>query len=112
GEVVEGSKVTALLFSDYGRFRVLNRQCGLLLCMGITQREVKYAARQSSDALEQELRDAGIYPVTDFERILRAGSGCLRFPRVQQRPGFRARVVLGALRVVYWVRGSRRGPCG
>jgi DNA-directed RNA polymerase subunit RPC12/RpoP len=68
GELVEGSKVTALMFSDYGRFTVLKRQCGLLLCMGITQREVKYAAKHSAGALEQELRDAGVYPVTDFAR--------------------------------------------
>lgn len=68
GELVEGSKITALLFSEYGRFKVLKRQCGLLLCMGITQREAKYAAKQSSDALERKLREAGVYPVTDFAR--------------------------------------------
>jgi hypothetical protein len=68
GEIVEGSKITALLFSDYGRFTVLNRQCGLLLCMGITQREMKYAAKQPPGALERKLREADVYPVTDFER--------------------------------------------
>ncbi len=68
GELVEGSRVTALLFSDYGRFPVLKRSCGLLLCMGITQREVKYAAKHSSRALEQKLREAGVYPLTDFAR--------------------------------------------
>jgi hypothetical protein len=68
GELVEGSKLTALLFSDYGRFTVLGRQCGLLLCIGITQREAKYAAKQPAGALERKLRDEGVYPVTDFER--------------------------------------------
>ena len=68
GELVEGSKVTALLFSDYGRFTVRKRWCGLLLCMGITQREAKYAAKNSSSALQQELCDAGVYPLTDFAR--------------------------------------------
>ncbi len=68
GELVEGSKVTALLFCDYGRFTVLDRQCGLLLCVGITQREAKYAARQPAVTLEQKLREADIYPVTDFTR--------------------------------------------
>jgi hypothetical protein len=60
--------VTALLFSDYGRFSVLKQACGLLLAMGITQREVKYAANQSSSALEEKLREAGVYPLTDFGR--------------------------------------------
>jgi hypothetical protein len=68
GEMVEGSKITALLFSDYGRFTVLKRECGLLLCMGITQREMKFAAKQPPGTLEKKLRDAEIYPVTDFER--------------------------------------------
>jgi hypothetical protein len=68
GELVEGSELTALLFSDYGRVTVLSRQCGLLLCMGITQREAKFAAKQSAGALEKKLRDEGVYPVTDFAR--------------------------------------------
>jgi hypothetical protein len=68
GELVEGSELTALVFSDYGRFTVLGRQCGLLLCMGITQREAKFAAKQSAGALEKKLRDEGVYPVTDFAR--------------------------------------------
>jgi hypothetical protein len=67
GGLVEGSKVTALLFSDYGRFTVLGRSCGLLLCIGITMREFKYHAKQPG-ALERKLREAGVYPVTDFER--------------------------------------------
>ena len=67
GEVVEGSKVTALLFSDYGQFKVLGRSCGLLLCIGITMREFKYNAKQPG-ALERKLREAGVYPVTDFGR--------------------------------------------
>jgi Suppressor of fused protein (SUFU) len=68
GELVEGSRVTALLFSDYGRFTVLDRQCGLLLCIGITKREAKYAAKEPPGTLERKLRDAGVYPVTDFAR--------------------------------------------
>jgi hypothetical protein len=68
GELVEGSKVSALLFSDYGRFTVLDRQCGLLLCIGITKREASYAAKQAPGSLERKLRDAGVYPVTDFAR--------------------------------------------
>jgi hypothetical protein len=68
GELVEGSKVTALLFSDYGRFTVRKRRCGLLLCIGITQREAKLAAKNSSGALERELRESGVYPLTDFAR--------------------------------------------
>jgi hypothetical protein len=68
GEIVEGSRITALLFSNYGQFTVLNRQCGLLLCMGITQREMKYAAKQPPGSLEQSLRQAEVYPLTDFGR--------------------------------------------
>jgi hypothetical protein len=67
GDLVEGSKVTALLFSDYGRFTVLGRPCGLLLCIGITMREFKYNAKHPG-ALERKLREEGVYPVTDFER--------------------------------------------
>ena len=68
GKLVEGSDLTALLFSDYGRFTVLGRKCGLLLCVGITQREAKYAAEHGSSKLEHQLREAAVYPVTDFER--------------------------------------------
>jgi hypothetical protein len=68
GELVEGSKVTALLFCNYGRFTVLDRKCGLLLCIGITKRETKYAANEPPGALEEALREAGVYPVTDFAR--------------------------------------------
>jgi hypothetical protein len=68
GELVDGSRVTALLFSDYGRFSVLKRTCGLLLAMGITQREAKYAANHSSSELEEKLREAEVYPVTDLAR--------------------------------------------
>jgi hypothetical protein len=67
GEIVEGSEITALLFSDYGRFTVFKRDCGLLLCIGITQREMKYASKHPG-TLEEKLREAGVYPVTDFER--------------------------------------------
>jgi hypothetical protein len=68
GELVEGSRITALLFSDYGRFPVLKRSCALLLAMGITQREMKFAKNESARALERELREAGVYPLTDFAR--------------------------------------------
>jgi hypothetical protein len=68
GELVEGSKVTALLFSDYGRFTVRNRQCGLLLCIGITKREAKFAAKESGASLERQLRKSEVYPITDFGR--------------------------------------------
>jgi hypothetical protein len=68
GELVEGSSLTALLFSDYGRFTVLDRPCGLLLCMGITRREAKYKAKQPPGTLERRLRESGVYPVTDFAR--------------------------------------------
>jgi hypothetical protein len=67
GDLVEGSKITGLLFCDYGRFTVLDRQCGLLLCIGITMREFKYNAKHPG-ALERKLGEAGVYPVTDFER--------------------------------------------
>ncbi len=64
----EGSEVSALLFSAYGRFRVLERECGLLLCVGITEPECEYASQQAPGALEGKLREGGAYPVTDFAR--------------------------------------------
>ena len=77
GETPEGSTITWLLFSEYARFRVRDRACGLLLCIGITEPEMRLCHRRAgflwlgkgSARLQRMLRGSGVYPVTDFFRI-------------------------------------------
>lgn len=64
----ENSTTAALLFSNYGTFKVRKRKAGLLLCMGITADELKLCRAGKRDRVEQALKAAKVYPFTDLYR--------------------------------------------
>jgi hypothetical protein len=69
GDVPKGSKIAALLFSDYARFKVHRRKAGLLLAIGITGSELEYVQkRRPAASLVKKLKEAGAWPVTVFGR--------------------------------------------
>jgi Suppressor of fused protein (SUFU) len=64
----EGSTITAFLFLKYAAFKVLERDAGLLLCIGITQDELDVCQEQGSSMIEHRLKEGGVYPYTDLTR--------------------------------------------
>jgi hypothetical protein len=69
GEVMpEGSTIVALMFLEYARFKVQERDAGLLLCIGITQEELDVKVEQDSSVVEQRLKERAVYPYTDLNR--------------------------------------------
>lgn len=66
--VPEGSTIDALLFLEYARFPVLDRDCGLLLCLGITSDELARCRAGHTPEVEAALKRHSIYPYTDLYR--------------------------------------------
>jgi len=66
--VPEGSTIDALLFLEYARFSVLDRDCGLLLCIGITADELAACREGNTSRVESALKKHKIYPYTDLYR--------------------------------------------
>jgi hypothetical protein len=66
--VPDDSTIVALLFDNYAEFDVQGKPAGLLLCLGITAKELKACRADGSEAVVQRLRDAGVYPFTDLYR--------------------------------------------
>ena len=66
--VPPGSTITAFLFLEFAAFRVLGRNSGLLLCIGITQDELDVSFDQGSSVIEHELKEHLVYPYTDWVR--------------------------------------------
>jgi hypothetical protein len=64
----KGSTIAALLFDDYATFDVRGELSGLLLCFGITARELKDCRNHGSETILEKLKDADIYPFTDLYR--------------------------------------------
>jgi hypothetical protein len=64
----DGSTINALLFCEYARFQVRERQAGLLLCIGMTSRELTACQSSGSDSVLDELKNNGIFPFTDLYR--------------------------------------------
>ena len=64
----EGSTIAAFLYCDYGRFRVRDRDAGLLLCLGITSDELSECRAGNRFRVESALKDAGVYPFTNLFR--------------------------------------------
>lgn len=60
--------LTAFVFDTYATFEVDGEQTNLLLCLGITADELKFAHEHGTDTLLTKLKDAGIYPITDVRR--------------------------------------------
>jgi hypothetical protein len=63
-----GSIISALLFTDFGRFVVRGRDAGLLLCIGITPDELVACRNGYRDEVEAALASKGVYPFTDVQR--------------------------------------------
>jgi Suppressor of fused protein (SUFU) len=66
--VPDGSSIAAFLFCDYGRFKVRDRNAGLLLCVGITADELSECRAGNRERVETALKDAGVFPYTDLFR--------------------------------------------
>ena len=64
----EGSTLSAMLFLDYARFNVLGRDCGLLLCLGITADELAACRQGRTAEVEAALKASAVYPFTDQDR--------------------------------------------
>ncbi len=64
--------VDALIFSPLSnppeKFKVEEKKCGLLLCLGITRAELNFKMEYGSDALLKRLQKASIIPYTDIDR--------------------------------------------
>jgi Suppressor of fused protein (SUFU) len=63
-----GSRIAALLFLELARFSVLERDAGVLLCIGISGDELAACHKSRAEQVEVALRKGGIYPFTDFGR--------------------------------------------
>ena len=66
--VPKPSEIAALLFSDYGTFELDGSKQGVLLCMGITARELSKCRKEGSEHVLAQLRSAGVHPFTDLRR--------------------------------------------
>lgn len=53
---------------DARRFEVCGEPCGILLCVGITKKERKYAKKHGAEALIVRLKKSGVFPYTDPKR--------------------------------------------
>lgn len=65
---VDDSEIKALIFSKYAEFKVYGKKFGILLMVGITEDEVEWAKENGGENLIKKLKEAGVYPVTDFKR--------------------------------------------
>lgn len=64
----EGSTIAALLFVSYRQFKVNDTAAGILLCIGITDSELKKCRAEGPDAVLAALKEHGVYPYTDTKR--------------------------------------------
>jgi hypothetical protein len=64
----EGATTAALLFFNYGTFKVRKRKAGLLLCVGITEDELNLCRAGKRGNVEKALKAAKVYPFTDLYR--------------------------------------------
>jgi len=64
----EGSTIAALLFVKYATFEVKQRKAGLLLCIGITDDELRACRKDNREIVEKSLKAAKVYPFTDLYR--------------------------------------------
>ena len=66
--VLDDCGIKALVFSKYADFKVKGKKYGILLLVGITADELEWAKENSGDDLIAKLKEAGVYPKTDFKR--------------------------------------------
>ena len=66
------SEIQALLFTQpeisRPQFEVRGQECGLLLCIGVTQAEVAASQVLGSVEVIKRLKEAAVFPFTDLER--------------------------------------------
>ncbi len=60
--------LSAFLFLEYGTFRLHEKRCGLLLCVGITPDELEACMAGNGDRVVDQLKTKGIFPFTDLHR--------------------------------------------
>jgi Suppressor of fused protein (SUFU) len=66
--VPEGSTIRAFLFCNYGTFDVRGCRSGLLLCLGITEDELKACREGKREDVENAVKAANVFPFTDLFR--------------------------------------------
>lgn len=68
----KGSTLRGLVFTHPGarplQFKFLGKKYGLLLCIGVTLDELRFAQENGSDKLLPVLKKKGVFPYTDFTR--------------------------------------------
>lgn len=64
----DGSTIKALLFAEFARFQLAQKQCGLLLCIGITVGELAECKERQAAFVQKRLDFEGVFPFTDLER--------------------------------------------
>jgi hypothetical protein len=62
------SQIKALVFDNYGKFRLFEQDFDLRLCIGITKAELQYKMDHGPEALLRLLKARGVYPFTDLGR--------------------------------------------
>jgi hypothetical protein len=64
----EGSTLSALPFVPQAKFTVRGRDCGLLLCLGITQEEFQVYHAHGPAIVVDRLKQNGVFPFSDLSR--------------------------------------------
>lgn len=64
----EGSSIAGLLFESYRQFEVNGTAAGLLLCIGLTESELKSCMSGEQSKVISQLKSKRMYPFTDPER--------------------------------------------
>lgn len=64
----KGSRLTALAFIPHATFQVRGRDCGLLLCLGITSDELDAYHEHGSAFVLDHLKVKGVFPFSDLVR--------------------------------------------
>ena len=62
---MDSSTLAALLLVEHARFKVLDCNAGLLLCVGITADELAFVRVHGHTELLNKLKSAGVYPYTE-----------------------------------------------
>jgi hypothetical protein len=66
--IPQPSRITGLLFEDFGRFSFRGRPAGVLLAIGITKDELMACRRGQRDKVLKALKSKAVYPFTDIGR--------------------------------------------
>lgn len=62
------TQITSLLFVAYSELEFEAKPCGVLLCLGITEDELRYRHECGYDQVVEALKSAGVFPFTDLCR--------------------------------------------